>query len=78
MSTNLLLRCYNKGCGKEYNEDENGEGNDLIDSKTAINRSGRFSCSLSQLKFLSSLGINCDSLITILLHMHIYFFPYKS
>lgn len=29
MSTNQLLRCYNKSCGKEYKEDENGEGNDL-------------------------------------------------
>lgn len=27
MSTSELLRCYNKGCGKEYREDENGEGN---------------------------------------------------
>lgn len=27
MSTNELLQCYNKGCGKEYKEDENGEGN---------------------------------------------------
>lgn len=26
MSTSELLQCYNKGCGKEYREDENGEG----------------------------------------------------
>lgn len=26
MSSALLLRCYNKGCGKEYKEQENGEG----------------------------------------------------
>lgn len=26
MSTRELLQCYNKGCGKEYKEDENGEG----------------------------------------------------
>jgi len=27
MSTSELLQCYNKGCGKEYRKDENGEGN---------------------------------------------------
>jgi len=27
MSTSELLQCYNKGCGKEYREDGNGEGN---------------------------------------------------
>ena len=26
MSTSDCLRCYNKGCGKEYREEENGEG----------------------------------------------------
>ena len=26
MSMSELLQCYNKGCGKEYREDENGEG----------------------------------------------------
>ena len=28
MSTDQLLLCYNKGCGKQYKDDENGEGND--------------------------------------------------
>ena len=31
MSTDQLLRCYNKGCGKEYKEEENGEGNNTLE-----------------------------------------------
>ena len=30
MSTDQLLLCYNKGCGKQYKEDENREGNDHL------------------------------------------------
>ena len=36
MSSDLLLRCYNKGCGKEYKEEENGEGNHVIQFKTEV------------------------------------------
>lgn len=30
MSTSELHQCYNKGCGKEYREDENAEGNECL------------------------------------------------
>lgn len=36
MSSALLLRCYNKGCGKEYKEQENGEGNFVIYFRTEV------------------------------------------
>ena len=35
MSASELLQCYNKGCGKEYREEENAEGNEclVVDTK---------------------------------------------